>query len=432
MPYQVLDAVYLQASQSGHPLIYNSLPLTGGVNMRLDPRWIDETEAAELVNVDLDDPASPSTRAGTKRVLIGSDGMTTSAGNRFAAIGEYLPPNSSPAWIAAVTRGADTGLWATWNPEGAAQEWKELQDGASQSVDVGSDDAFMLQANGNFWIFSPGSSSAWMVDEAFLVSTSTGLAPANPVDATYLFERLWVLQGTKLYYTTLLPTAFSAFDQSAQSLDVSPRRQAEAVAVVSWRSGPNASLIVFFEDSIEEVIVDNSTVANSTRNTLSETVGCSSRDSVVLVGEDIVFADQYGQIRSLRRTITGEMQGVAVEPLSARVSPELPGRAKKGCLGKIRCALHRELLLVAFARDVDDDPLDVMVYHTSRGVWWGRWRFPRPIGNWLGSRIRGEGEDLFFTDGQTLGTGAAGPQVVIYRMFTKETVDQDVSSTASP
>lgn len=112
------------------------------------------------------------------------------------------------------------------------------------------------------------------------------------------FGRAWTILNNTLYYSDLLIHNFTG--GSSGSFDLAkywPGGMDEAVALAEF----NKNIIVFGKHSI--IIYENADdVANMVVLDSIEGIGCPYRDSVSVVGDDLVFASNSG-VRSLKRTI---------------------------------------------------------------------------------------------------------------------------------
>ena len=206
----------------------------------------------------------------------------------------------------------------------------------------------------------------------------------------------------------------------AGRLQLSPNNGGGAVAVRPWNE---ASLICFFTNCIEEVLVfPSSPQGGSERRVIESRWGCGSRGSVVTIGLNMYYLDQYGFYRALAQTITGAQAGNADTPLSDPIADELPGRLNMAAISKVQAIAFKDKLYIAYPRDNATQARHVAVYSLARQRWEGYWRLARPVGKWVVSPIRGSGDELWYTDAST-GTNIAAK---VYRMFPGTYLDDGI------
>jgi len=89
--------------------------------------------------------------------------------------------------------------------------------------------------------------------------------------------------------------------------------------IVSLLPFRNDVILIFTNRGIELLEPDSCDVLESRRVTVSNVVGCGAAQSIQVVGEDVMFMDQEGNIRSVAQTQLAESQGVAAVPLSQKI-----------------------------------------------------------------------------------------------------------------
>jgi hypothetical protein len=235
------------------------------------------------------------------------------------------------------------------------------------------------------------------------------------VDGTYMLNRIWLFkQGTattppEVHYSKLLPsmsspsTEFNRDGVSVSSaiagrLQLSPNKGGRARAIAPWNE---TSLMAFFDSSIEEIlIVSANPQADSLRRVIEPNIGCLSPRSVVVVGNEMYFVDQYAQVRSLQQTVTAAQGGVIPKPLSEPIAREIPGKVNKLQLAKIKVVVYKDHLYVAYPRLNSTECNAVAIYSLSRKIWESIWLPASPVGHWFISDIRNKiGEEIWTSDG---------------------------------
>jgi len=426
----------------GAPIIWRSQPLTGGLNNRYQAQYIKDDQASELFNVDLDDVTRPKARDGYL-VLAGSTAamqasITSSLlTKRIAGLAYLHTTYDTKKMVIAIDDGSSGKVY--WRTDmTSAGYWTEALVTTTVSFAVNTADAPIFQVNDGLLIIPAAATNVHSMDNAGALydggNTNTS-PPRGAVDGCAFLSRAWLLkQGTtgnppELHYSKLLPSATSPSTMwNRDGVSVSPLlagrlqlaadRGGQAIACKPWNE---VSIMVFFTNCIEEILVFNSDPQDgSIRRVIEDHIGCSSRDSVISVGQEMFFADQFGQIRSLQQTVSAAQGGVVPQPLSEPIAGELPGKLNQQYRNKIRCTRFRDRLFVAYPRLGATEANAVAVYHLGRKIWESIWLLKHPLGRWLVSDIRGSGDDLWFSDGSTATSGrdaTATPK--IYRLFSQ-------------
>jgi len=390
-------------------------PFTGLNNRWRTPRKIQDSESPELLNVSLEDQSRPSKRDGYCEIESGSEGISP-ASLRGSLFAEMDIGDASRLFVVGFPGGR---TYTTRSPIGPSWEPASVTEDSTGSVlrdlDVTSDRAKCVQGNDLLWLLTPGTGTPVHVMDAsgdwFDAGASAKSPPPGAVDGVYMLSRMWLVSGSKLYWSKLLPTRAdmvpeaTAFDQANSGnseaggfIELSPEQGAEPVAMVGWRE---ESLIIFFKNQIEEVVVNPADPLLSTRKRLEGNLGCGARDTVVQVGEDIYFMDQYGQYRSLRRNQLGNDQGVVQLPVSEMAREELPGNLNKKYLYRSQAALLEEFIYLVYPGGVSDTPDTWLVFDLGRGTITGPWRMANSMSRLLVSDIEGEGFRLYGLNGDT-------------------------------
>ena len=414
MAYDLLNKV------AGKMLVWRSEPLRGGLLNDIRPQYLPEPFYSDGLNVDLDDETEPSRRDGY--VVTGNTlGALSALTFRPSGGLDFYPSTGANRKVFMAVNGDNKIVYAT----SLTSAWVDT----IPTVDAVIDECKMIQA-GNMVLVLRGSSAPVGSDDTG-AATVSGLAatdaPANGVDAVYLFNRIWLLVGssqTYLYYSISVPTAAGVIGQWAEGTATTGGRlvlAAEAgnvpVAMTPWNQ---QSLIVFFNRCIEEVAVDpGDPYSGSIRRIIEPYFGCSARDSVVSVGQELFFQDQFGQIRSLLQTVNAEQAGVSPDPLSRSISAIIPGRLTMSSLAKTRGVVFKNRLLFAVALDGLTEAFHVVVYNLAQKRWEGLWKLPRAVRQFMVSNIRGQGDELYYFDGTVAGSplAATAAATKFYRFF---------------
>lgn len=390
---------------SGVEMLVTSDPLLAGVVNRFHQRALPEGACQELLNLDLSDPVTPVRRDGYGLVDIGQGGLSGLTTKRIGGLAWFNPSEGDRFLLISIPSGGSGKLYQTKDP--VSLPWLEVKTATGGSVDMGADDLVSFQANDKLWLLPGGGGFVTVVGNDGIAIKSTGLATDAPsaIDGCYMLGRVFLLFGNKVAWPfQLLPvTPIGGWNLDTQALSMSPNRGARPVAIRAWR---DSNLIVFFDLTIEEMIVAPADPSDSIRNVIEPAIGCCSRASVVPLGDDFYFADQWGQIRSLKRSDLGSNNGVIATPISEPIKGEIPGRVNHRHLDKMRSVVLDDHLEIYYPRDASTQANARMIYEFSTQSWHGPHVFADEIGQLVVSGIRGTGEELYSTNGSATSPAA--------------------------
>jgi hypothetical protein len=381
-------------------MLVMSEPISSGVIKRFHERHLPDASVRNLRNGTLADPTTPMRRDGYDVTIKGMSGIAAGLQSaRPCGLFDFSPAEASRYLVLVVPSAGSGAIYKTADPY--TLDWEELKDEDGNSVDPGGEDAAILQANDRLWIIPETGSPVVTVSPTGVVTRSGGAtddAPGGAVDGAYMLSRVFLLVSTSVYWSDLLPTSPNeVFDQTVNFLTFSPNSGSSPIGLAPWR---NTSLILFFDGSIEEMIVDSSDPLNSARNVIEPNFGCCSRASIVTVGDDLYFGDQWGHIRSLKRNEQGSMSGVVARPLSYPIADEIPGNVNPDYLHRMRCLLNEDRLEVYYPKGTDTEATAMMAYDFSTQAWYGPAEYANPIGQIVRSGVK-RGQRVYSTNGST-------------------------------
>lgn len=416
-------------------------PILKGMVSRLRPRYLPEDAAPLLQHTDLTDPTAPARRGGW--ALQSMTGATAS--KRFAdAINFY--PTSSNKYVYATQNGGKT----LRNTDSTFAAWTEILDAATGlvSLDALTDDALFLAILDGAYLFR-GSSAVAMITpstDRYALDTNINTSPPrNVVSVCFAAERAWALASDGyLYYSTVKPTA-ATFDTNwdrtnttagtgAGRFQMSPHKGGKPVAVVPWKDD---YILVFYDRYIELLIVDVnwSDLSNSSRLIVEPRYGCIAHRSVVPIGQQVFFLDQYGEYRTLAETINGQITGTTPLPISEGIKDQLPDSLNKSVLTKAHAVAFEDKIYLHVPAQADavstTEATYQAIYDTGRGVWtsWGQLAVSSGVLFTSQLRSGAQGEELWMTDG---GNGSVAPyakQPNLYRMTPATFADANQAGT---
>lgn len=370
--------------------------LAKGVVNRFDPRFIPDESAAELLNVDLTDPGRPCRRDGYSRLPANTSGMPDL---RISALG-YLDVSPTQRLLVAACAGTPGGGIFTRTSADGATAWIEATTDSGGSLDVVADRCKMFQANYNLWILPDSSQNVHALTSASRLidlGDSDSSPPKGAADMAYMASRSWVLSGTAIYYSKLLPTesdldgtsGAALFDRSLDRIILSPPFGGVPIAVVPWNG---TSLIVFYDKAIQEILVDFDDPASSQIRVIDPRYGCSSRESIVSIGRNLYFQDQYGAYRSLLQDqVEAQNRGVIATPISEPVDAAIPNSLSAGYYSRTLAVIDEEFIRLFVATNGASDINACWNFDTVRQSWHGPYEFADQFSYVIPSDIRGKG-----------------------------------------
>lgn len=198
------------------------------------------------------------------------------------------------------------------------------------------------------------------------------------LDRGFLAGRIATARG-KIFYSDVASWNYTGWSPTVQAFAMGGGTKQEVVALKSFRQD---EMIAFFSDRIEALILDGDpfgVVAPSGawgRVVIDTTIGCASRRSVATIGEDLFFVDQYGNVRSLARTITDNSQGTKTKPISYLIQSWID-RINPAAAATIQGAAFDRYYVISLPIDSAVTPSHTFIFDTINGAWFGPW-----IGTW--------------------------------------------------
>lgn len=359
--------------------------VSGGVNTRLFALDIADNEAVELQNIDIQTPGQRVKRKGYTLTATGFSlgpikGLTSFRGNGGDTHLLAVTPGFTVTGHQEVYKWDGTGLWTRVFTLTGYTANTECVFVAGHDTDLG----------GKVVVINP--LGAMTVTRWFYTTNSAGTAtfgatyfgsaghPPVPEALAYINGRAYGTQGTsdgrassfisKIAQWVVSPTAFPAADVFILGSGSTQK----IVAITGFR---NNEAIIYMDDRIEELIAAdwNTTplgVANWERRVIDPTIGCSSKKSVAVVGEDQLFADQFGNIRSLARTALDAQQGTRSVPVSDPIDSYIK-RINAGFLSQIVAHSFDRWYCVGLPLDSAQTPDTVFLFDTVLKAWEGPW-----------------------------------------------------------
>lgn len=220
-------------------------------------------------------------------------------------------------------------------------------------------------------------------------------SPSACTTLTYWQGRLWAggqdTNGGYLYYSSVF--APTSWDTTVKQVRVGFNTGQKIVAARPRRSG---ELIVFLERSIWVVTPLGDAFNNQAfgfptidlwqPQEIDPTIGCGSLKSVAVLGNDMIFMDQYANIRSLQVTLNDAAQGSKSLPISDAIQGFVD-RINKAALSQCAAIVFGNRYYISVPLDSAVVNSHTFVLDVTTGAWTGPWTFG--MNRWLISDVGG-------------------------------------------
>jgi hypothetical protein len=375
---------------------YKNRSIAGGVNTRMFALDIRDDECVEAQNIDISTPGQRVKRTGYTLLATG----ITNGG--ILAISEFKPRGSVSTEMLAVAPGL------TWNElwkfnAGSGGIWSFVQalvghtTGTKTHIVVGQDfvgsqnhvkEAVICPEMEAFrYNYGYTGVSGNYVSHVATCYWGNATVQPNGKATEFAFSQAYGAGSGdnegRVYFSDIVSFTSTGFgpvsDQSTHIVSMGGGRRQNVVAIRGFR---NEEVVVFLSDRIEEIVVTSDgfneitdlTIQVSTRNwsrkIIDDTIGCCSQRSVAKVTEDILFADQYGNIRSLMRTALDASQGTRSLPISEGIDSYIK-RINKAALNTIAGYAYDRWYVLGLPLDSATSPSHLFRFDTVLKAWEG-------------------------------------------------------------
>ncbi len=354
-------------------LIVNRVDLSGGINNRIHGSKINEDQATALINVDIGVPGETKKRPG--ETLIENLGSTIGVG----AYG-FEPIGGTDELL--VQHGTKLEGWTT---TGTFTEYK---------TDFTSTDSMKIlkaidTTDGEIVILSNTIDNVFSMNQSH---TFTDLGSGNlnpPKTLAYLWyrNRLWALKDNKLYWSDAIPSSFStAWNQTTNAYNMPVGKEK---ALISIR---DLGIICFGSDSVWGINPSVSPVSSDKPEKIVD-IGCAAGNTVVQVGDDIMFLS-YDGVRKLFRSQQDKVQMGSSFPVSYLLKDEFDS-LNWAKIEKATAVYFDNKYFIAVPVDASSYNNEVWVYYPASNGWtvitgWN-------VGAWAKLKVSGE-ERLYYID----------------------------------
>ena len=363
--------------------VYRNRSASGGVNTYRYPFDIEDNQAVDLTNIDISRPGVRAIRSGMSLTATGAAygpplclqeymGSTFQSELLMVAPGDVFPT------AAHLRLWSWKGNTSTWNLIGTLTGFTSAT--MPVEITVGLD----LNASGGPAVARISTKDAVPHSYVYNGSSialcsgprcepSTGCFPTvNHLNRGYAGGRSTTARG-KVHYSD--PGSFTVTGWDAtQSLTMGGGSRQEIIALKTFRQG---NLLVFMADRTEMLSNTESPLSPDITNGIARTVidpriGCGARRSVVSMGEDVFFVDQFGSVRSIAKTINDNLQGAKSLPVSWQIQTWID-RINPVAMEAIVAEGIDRLYVVGFPIDTATTASHVFVFDRINEAWSGPW-----------------------------------------------------------
>lgn len=313
--------------------------ISGGVHRYQPIELLDEDQLAYALNLDPFAKGTMRRRGGLVSWRIAGSGLTK-VDARPRALGQFKARGHPTALVIISDTSGGNSVIAI--DDGSASGIKQYT--APHRL---SSDCEITQMLNRLYVIQPGQpplSWEWGWSEF-------RLEPGMPscVSACYFQGRAWAVNEDRLFYSdgifNLDPVTRSfVWHPDTQALDLPT---GHAVKIVGHR---NQRLLIWTDGGVEMRVPDPNFPFLTPLSILSDNVGCSANHTIVQVGENYFWQDQYGHLRSFVENTQDEVRGILNAPISLAIE-EVIDRQTKTALARNRATLFRGWYLWAMCVD---------------------------------------------------------------------------------
>lgn len=379
---------------SGDQLVpYRNRSAGGGLNTFAFATDIEDDQAADLTNIDASQPFLRVSRQGVSLVATGITFGPILALSGFQGVNK----ESELLAISPFTAYTGIGNAALWSWDGKSSLWSLVGQltgltaltGGIQFV-VGMD---LVSSTGRPYlarIFSEENlQRSWVYDGNSLLFTGAaaaapvaGLFPAA-IQQNHCFASGVGTSRGLVYFSQAAAFGLTGWN-TALSVTLGGGQRQLVRSLYPFR---NSDLICFMADRIDLLAITDSALDNFSpgytgwsRAVIDTRIGCAGHLAVTSTGDDLLFIDQYGNVRSLNRTITDNQQGTKSLPVSAAIQSYID-RINMVHVRKCTAEFFDRFALFGFPLDSATEVSHVFVFDTVTRAWYGPWtgRFPAKV-----------------------------------------------------
>lgn len=363
------------------PVVSGQQSWLGGVDNYLQADLLGPTQSVELLNGEVFQRSTLRRRLGLQSLKVIDTALTSSF--RPVFLRAYTHPVIGPVLVSLVNRDAGTGRFVILDGSNSALSFT-----ASHHF---SDEAEVTLFADRFYILDPGYIPEYWEPGATQLRPDPGSATAMPQGSTgvYFRKRGYVAgvpgHPKALFFSLILGNVNADADLertgqlSSKIFDWHEQQsflfEHNIVALVPYH---NLAIVVFGDRGIEIFEPDNCAILESTIQVASRHIGCGSKHTVVHCGEELLFMDQEGHVRSLKQSLTDEAMGVTAEPLSKPITDTVR-RVNGIALRAARAAFVGGIYWIAWPMDGSLVANEMWGFSIKDRAWIGPYRFREDI-----------------------------------------------------
>lgn len=376
-------------------IILNFRDFSGGVNNKLHPLLLPENQCEKLDNLDISIPGIVKSRLGYQSKLDDLS-LDTRVG---AGLYDYLKDDGTHTlllWQSDLSAGNGNFGFFEWN--GSASTWTAQ---GADDFDVTSstgalDEIFGLPFKDLMIFVNSVTGAAIDWDGSTLAgnihatdASNDDFFPSGHIMASWL-GRVFV-SGNSLTMSNQFSSPKPGFvwpskifdpvdgkwSRTSRAFRVGQGNGCHVRALLPIR---NREMIVFCNNTIHAVLppinmfsqtaFGHPTAENFPVQEIHPSIGCGSGKTAKLVGEDIIFMDQYGNIRRLSRTQLEQNRGVVGLPISDPIQGYID-RINKIYLGLCTAFVSGRNYYISVPLDSATSLSHTLVFDVPLGVWMG-------------------------------------------------------------
>jgi len=354
-------------------LIVNRVDFSGGINNRIQGSKIGDNQATNLLNADIGTLGETKKRPG--EVLIENLGTTVGVGAfGFEPIGgtnELLVQHGTnlEGWV---TTGTFTAHKTNFT---STENMKMLR-----AIDT-TDGEIVILSNTTDNVFSMNQS------HSFTDLGSGNLNPPKTLAYLWYRNRLWALKDNKLYWSDAVPSSFSGtWNQTTNAYNMPVGKEKALIGI------RDLGIVCFGGDSVWGINPSVSPVSSDKPEKIID-IGCAAGNTVVQVGDDIMFLANDG-VRKLFRSQQDKIQIGSSFPENYLIKNEFDS-LNWSKISKATAVYFDNKYFLAVPVDASTYNNEVWVYYPATKGWtvitgWN-------VGAWAKVKVSGE-ERLYYID----------------------------------
>ena len=377
------------------PIIQNSF--AGGINNRDFPSELGDNQAVEIRNAIIEDVGVLKKRGGI--AVIGDD----QGGTACLGLGKYTHSTAGTNYLTCF----NTVVYKLNAPETA---WTSLATGFTTDLPM------YFEVAGNFMFMMNGTDRIRYYDASADTVTTFGSSATDPPlgkIGVFLKERMFIVDEESPSNLRYSDTGDALEFTAANLIPINKNDGQRIMALVAFKN----DLLVFKEGSIWALDMTGSDpVTDWVVSLIDNNFGTLSTRTVKQLGNDVVFLDQFGQVRSLIRTKLDTLEAGA-KPFSdsIRDTMDLLNRAQ---IGLAAAEIWEDTYVLAF-------PSNDNLYNDKLVVWNNRQKSWAEYTGWHGAMF----DRFTLSNIDFLVMGMSNTDSLVYKCYSGTSDERAVGAT---